>query len=143
MLFDIRRDLDEAADLVNKIELVRSQIYHLARVVDDAAIKKPGEELDKNPIDLEWNLIELRLGGGWGARLIEKLDHLASGLMSADFKPTDQQMEVHRLHEERLRSYQSRLDRLLSSDLAAFNNLLRRRNVPNIIGGAAGPSLDS
>ncbi len=35
MLFDLRSDLNNAADTVNQIELVRSQIEGLARLVDD------------------------------------------------------------------------------------------------------------
>jgi photosystem II stability/assembly factor-like uncharacterized protein len=142
VLFELRRDLDQAADLVNQVELVRSQIYNLARILDDTAIKKAGDDLDKKLIQVEENLIELRLTGGLGVKLIGKLNHLANGLMSSDFKPTDQQLEVQRLQEERLRSYQSQFDGLLSDDLAAFNDLLRKRNVSNIILGAAGPSLD-
>ncbi len=56
-----------------------------------------------------------------------------SFLMSADFKPTSKQAEVHKVLEERLRTHLSQLDSLLSKHLGAFNELLRKRNVSNII----------
>ncbi|MBI4476765.1 MAG: sialidase [Acidobacteria bacterium] len=140
VLFELRRDMDQAADLINQIELVRSQIYHLARVVTDPEIKKAGEELDKKLIDVEWNLIELRLTGRgqdgvrFGSKLINKLNYLANGLMSADFRPTDQQLEVQKDLEQRLRKHAADADGLLSRELGAFNELLRKKNVPNIVG---------
>jgi len=139
VLFSLRRDLDQAADVINQLEVVRSQIYSLARVIDDdAAIRKASQDLDKKLIDLESTFIELRLTGRqdqqrWGAKLVDKLNYLANGLMSADFKPTDQQVEVQKTLEDRLRTHVSELDSLLSRDLAAFNQLLRKGNKTNII----------
>ena len=42
-------------------------------------------------------------------------------------------LEVQKLIEEQLETAQSQLDELLDRDLAAFNELLRTRNVSNII----------
>ena len=83
-------------------------------------------------------LIELRLtgpdGARWATKLIEKMVYLANrGVASADFPPTDQQLEVLQLLEEQMATAQSQLDELLDRDLAAFNELLRTRNVSNII----------
>ena len=51
----------------------------------------------------------------------------------ADFPPTEQQLEVQKLMEEQLETAQSQLGDLLDRDLAAFSELLRTRNVSNII----------
>ena len=59
--------------------------------------------------------------------------YLASQLASADFKPTDQQLAVQKLLEERLASFQRQFDALRARDLPALNELLRQRNVPHII----------
>ena len=139
ILFELRRDLDTAVDVVNQIELVRGQLHGLTRVVDDAAIRKASDELDQKLIALEQNLVELRLTGRgqdgvrWGSKLLGKFGYLANGLASADFRPTSQQAEVQKVLEERLRSYASQLDDLLSRELGAFNELLRKRNLANII----------
>jgi len=138
VLFDLRKDLNNAADTINQIEIVRSQIEALAKIINDSAIKKAGEDLNQKLIDLEMNLIDLRLTGGqdgvrYGSKLISKINYLANGLASGDFKPTGQQTEVQKVLEERLRNTLSQRDGLLSKELGGFNDMLRKKNVPNII----------
>jgi len=139
MLFDLRRDLNDAADAVNRIEIVRSQIEALVRLVDDAGIVKAGTDLNQRLIDLEMNLVDLRLTGAgqdgvrYASKLMGKINYLANGLASGEFKPTDQQAEVQKILAGQLREHLGQLDGLLSQELAAFNELLRKRNVPNIV----------
>jgi photosystem II stability/assembly factor-like uncharacterized protein len=139
MLFELRRDLDAGADLVNQIELIRGQIDGLRTLVGDAAVLKAGDELDQKLIALEMNFIELKMTGRgqdgvrWGSKLLGKFNYLANGLMSGDFKPTSQQVEVQKVLEDRLRGHLSELDNLLSRDVGAFNELLRKRNLGQII----------
>jgi photosystem II stability/assembly factor-like uncharacterized protein len=138
MLVDLRRDLDSAVDAVNRIELVRSQLQNLGRIVDDAQVSKAAADLDQKFADLEMNLYDVRLTGAqdstrYGAKLVSKIAWLASGLASGDFKPTDQQLEVQKVLAEQLRGHLAALDGLVAKDLAAFNGMLRSRNVGNII----------
>jgi photosystem II stability/assembly factor-like uncharacterized protein len=138
LLFDLRKDLNSAADAVNRIEVARSQIEGLGRVIDDAAIKKAGEDLNQKLMDVEMNLIELRLTGGqdgvrYGSKLISKLSYLANGLAGNDFKPTSQQIEVQKVLKERLRNALSEIDGVMNSEMAGFNDMLRKKNIPNII----------
>jgi hypothetical protein len=138
VLFALRKDLDSAADAVNRIEIARSQIEGLGRVIDDVAIKKAGEDLNQKLMDVEMNLIELRLTGGqdgvrYGSKLISKLNYLANGLAGNDFKPTSQQIEVQKVLEDRLRNVLSEIDGVMNKDLAGFNDMLRKKNVPNIV----------
>jgi hypothetical protein len=65
--------------------------------------------------------------------LISKIGYLADGVESSDFQPTTQQVAVHDELKEQAATYQQRLKLLLQQDLAAFNALLRQRNVPNVI----------
>jgi hypothetical protein len=130
VLVELRGDMERAADLVSQIELVRSQIDGLARVLEDAAIKKTGDDFNEKLIALEQNVLDLRLTGRLARAaseptLMSKIAYLASELASADFKPTSQQLEVQKLLEERVTSYRDQLDKLLSRDLDAFNGLLR------------------
>jgi hypothetical protein len=124
---------------VNRVELVRSQLIGLCKIIEDADIRSSGEDLNRKLTDLEMDLVDLRLTGRgqdgvrFGAKLISKLSYLASGLASSDFKPTSQQLEVQQVLEERLHNTLDLLEGALSKELGAFNEMLRNKNVPNII----------
>ena len=138
MLVALRRDLNSAIDVLNRIELVRGQLDSLGRVVDDGAVKQAAGDLNKTFIDLEMTLIDLRITGGqdgvrYAAKLISRFGYLANGLSNADFKPTNQQAEVQKLLAERVRDTVTRFDALVAKDLAGFNDLLKGRNIPNIV----------
>lgn len=126
-LFELRRDMERAADLVNDIEVRRSQIEEAARFVDDQAIKKASDELNQKLIAVEKTLVELQPRAGGGSKLARKLSYLASEVASSDFKPTDQQLEVQKLLEERLATCERQFDAMRTRDLRAFNELLWQR----------------
>jgi photosystem II stability/assembly factor-like uncharacterized protein len=90
LLFDLRKDLENAADMVNQIEVIRSQLAGITALLDPAgadtrasepgavatgsqgaggggsdlaAIKRAADALDKKLIDVEENLIQRRLTG--------------------------------------------------------------------------------
>ncbi|MFN0180412.1 MAG: sialidase [Gemmatimonadales bacterium] len=135
----LHQDLNAAAAMVKRIEAVRVQLEGLARTVTDSAVIRSAATLGQQLIDLEMNLVDLRLTGGgqdgvrFGSKLISKLGYLGNGLASGDFKPTDQQLEVQRILEEQLRGHGTALEALLRAGLGALNDLLRSRNVTNII----------
>src|SRR5688500_17228580 len=138
-LVAIKNDLDQAADAVHRIEAVRVQLDAINRVVDDAAVKRAADSLQQKLIDAEMNLVELRLTGAgqdgvrFGSKLIGKLGYLANGIASSDFRPTDQHLEVQQLLNGQLREHLTVIDGLLAKELVAFNELLRQRNVPNVV----------
>jgi hypothetical protein len=91
MLVALRRDLNTAIDVLNRIELVRSQVESLGRVVDDGQVRKAADDLNKTFIDLEMTLIDLRITGGqdivrYAAKLISRFGYLANGLSNARFQ---------------------------------------------------------
>jgi photosystem II stability/assembly factor-like uncharacterized protein len=139
MLLDVRRDLDAAVDAVNSAELVRSQVYNLMKIVDDTELKQAADELDKKIIASEGNLVELRATGRgqdgvrFGSKLVQKLGYLAGGLASGDFKPTNQQLAVQKELQDRLKTWQGQLGDVLNRDLGAFNDMLRRKNLPGVV----------
>jgi photosystem II stability/assembly factor-like uncharacterized protein len=132
-LFELRRDMDRAADLVNGTETARSQIEALVKAVDDQTITKAADALNQKLMAVEENLVELKVRAGGGSRLARKLSYLASELASSDFKPTNQQLDVQQLLEERLATFRGLFDALRAGDLAALNELLRQRKVPHLI----------
>ena len=138
-LVAIRNDLSAAADAVHGIEAARVQVDAIARVVDDATVKTAAQSLHQQLMDLEMNLVDLRQTGTgqdgvrFGSKLISKLGYLANGIASSDYPPTDQHAEVQRLLSGQLRTHLAALDALLEKELAAFNELLKQRNVPNVV----------
>jgi photosystem II stability/assembly factor-like uncharacterized protein len=143
MLFDLRADVENAADVINSIEIVRSQLQSLPRLVEDVEVSKAASALEQKFIDLEMVLVELRSTGRgqdgvrFGAKLYGKLNYLAGGLMSNDYRPTAQQLEVKALLSEQVRGTQGRLATLVNTDLASFNELLRKKNLSTIIAPAS------
>ncbi|MGH9972045.1 MAG: sialidase [Pyrinomonadaceae bacterium] len=161
MLFELRKDLESAGDMVNQIELIRSQLYTIGSLLSEpgaaaaggssptvregsaassgASIKTAADALDKKLIDIEEDLIQRKLTGQgqdtvrWPPKLLSKINYLAGGLSGSDFGPTNQQREVHALFKQQLTSLRKRLDDVLSKDLDAFNRALRDRNIQNVI----------
>lgn len=138
MLVELREQLNEAADMVNAIEGVRSQIEGLARLTADPAVRKSAEEVNQQLMAAEMQLIDLRLTGGqdgvrYASKLLGKINYLANGLASGDFKPTDQQLEVQKLIQAQMQELRTQVDGLRSRIIAGFNEQLRARNLPIIV----------
>ncbi|MGH9873818.1 MAG: hypothetical protein ACRD9S_15315 [Pyrinomonadaceae bacterium] len=159
MIFDLRKDLETAADMVNQIEVIRSQLVGLITLLDPgtagagttgvtpappaggdfAAIKKAAADFDKKLLDIEASLIQRRLTGQgqdavrWPPKLISKINYLANGISSGDFQPTTQHREVYALLKAQLTTQRSKLDDAIGKDLDAFNKLLRERGIQNVI----------
>jgi hypothetical protein len=138
LLLSVRRDLDTAVEAINSAELVRAQINNLKNLIQDTELRKAADDLDQKVAAAEGSLVELRATGRgqdgvrWGAKLVQKLGYLANGLQSADFKPTSQQVAVQKDLEDRLKGSSGQLTDVLNRDLAAFNDMLRRANLPTV-----------
>jgi hypothetical protein len=139
MLYEIREDLNRAADAVHRVEDVRVQLESIARMVEDAVVKRAADSLQRQLIDVEMNLVELRLTGGgqdgvrFGSRLISKLGYLANGISSSDYRPTNQHGEVQQLLRAQLQGHLAVIEGLLTKEVAGFNQLLKQRGVPNVV----------
>jgi hypothetical protein len=138
MLFDVRADIDAAAETINTLESIRAQLQALRRLKADPGLAGPSTAIEQKFTDIEMKLQELRTTGRgqdgvrFGARLYSKLNYLASGLMSNDYRPTAQQLEVHTVLQQQLRAVQGEMNSLISSDLASFNEKLRKLNLSTI-----------
>ena len=143
MMLDIRDDMNTAADVINRIELIRRQIYDLKAIVkgrdDGEETAAAVDSLDAKLIAVEENLIQLKQTGTgqdavrWPSMLVGRLGYLAGNVAVADFPPTDQQREVHQVLKQRLQQSQSAFDAILQTDLPAFNRLLQARNLTSVI----------
>jgi hypothetical protein len=139
VLTELAREINRAAGMINQMELVRSQIQNLGRIVADRDVMQEAAAVERKLADLEMNLIDLRATGRgqdgvrWGAKLYGKFLYLANGLMSGDFAPTNQQLEVQKELEGRLRSLAGQFDAFQTGDLAKLNEQLRKRNLPIVV----------
>ncbi|MEO8678553.1 MAG: sialidase [Vicinamibacterales bacterium] len=138
MLVELRGSLNAAADTVNQIEMMRSQIEALDRLTADPAVKKAADELNQQLMAVEMNLVDLRITGGqdgvrYASKLLGKINYLAGGLSSADFKPTDQQLEAKKVIEDQLKGVQTQAEGLRARVLSGFNDQLRNKNLPIIV----------
>ncbi len=138
-LLAIKNDINEAAEAVHRIEEVRVQVDSIARTVSDATVKRAAEALGQQMMDVEMNLVDLRLTGGgqdgvrFGSKLLSKLGYLANGMSSSDFKPTNQHAEVQVLLNGQLRDHLAALDALIARELMAFNAMLAQRNMQGVV----------
>jgi len=139
MLFDLRKDLESAADMVNQIETIRGQLENLKPLLRSADLKSGADDLDKKLTDIEDNLIQRKFTGQgqdtvrFPPKLISKINYLAGGVSGGDYPPNTQQKEVQVMFESQLSSLRKRLDDVVSGDLANFNRMLREKNIGNVI----------
>jgi len=144
MLLELRDQSSMAADGINRLESMRRQILDLNALLGGDASKKgivsAGVELEQKLRDLERAFFDQRLTGGsqdalrWPVQLYAKISSLAGDVTSADFAPTSQAREVHAMIRQALTDQLARLDNLMSTEVAAFNRLLRDQNVGPIVG---------
>ena len=136
MVSEIMADRNRAAALVNRIELMRRQIYDLRPVLEEAGdaedVIEAGEALDESLIAVESQLIQMRNTGGgdgvrWPSMIVGQLSSLQGGVQTADFRPTDQAGEVHTILRQRLDDAESDLDAVIAGELAEFNRILQQR----------------
>jgi photosystem II stability/assembly factor-like uncharacterized protein len=143
----LREELNTAAAAVRRIESARVQLETLPRLTTDTAARRSAEAMSQKLIEVEMNLVELRMTGAgqdavrYGSKLISKIGYLANGIASGDFKPTDQHLEVQQLLGEQLRTHLAALNALMTGDLVALNDQLRAKNLPIIVDRGAPPSL--
>ena len=128
----LRDDLATVGDMINQTEILRRQIEDLKPRVGE-----PATALDTRLIGFEENLRQLRSSGGqdgmrWGAKLVEKLTHVASLLQDTDDAPTAQEIAVQQQFAAQIRELHSQFAGLLSQDVAGFNNLLKQRGLPEL-----------
>jgi photosystem II stability/assembly factor-like uncharacterized protein len=143
MLRDLKADIDSVADMVNTVELVRSQLASLARVTaggrDASAVKQAADALEEKLLHVEDRLIQRKLTGQgqdttrWPAQLVSKLTYLAGSVDGSDEAPTTQARAVQADYKKQIGALQAELDGVLEKDLTNFNRMLRDRGIQNVV----------
>jgi photosystem II stability/assembly factor-like uncharacterized protein len=140
----LRSEMDALAASVNQIESVRTQIASLEKQLGteetSKAIRKAADDLAEKLTGAEGKVLQLKLTGRgqddvrYPSMLLQKISYLAAEVSgSSDFPPTTQQVAVQAELKRQGEASQQEMLQLLSTDVAAFNAMLRERNIANII----------
>ncbi|MFZ0923396.1 MAG: hypothetical protein WA020_10035, partial [Candidatus Acidiferrales bacterium] len=139
----IRDEMDAMADTVNQIESVRAQLAGFENQLGDGqgskSLRSAADDLSSKLVELEGHMLQLKASGRgqddvrWESMLVEKIAYLGQGVSDSDFAPTTQQIAVNDELKQQVAQYRSETEQLMAKDVAAFNSMLRGRNIPNII----------
>jgi len=134
-LQDIRADADSAASMINRIESVRRQVLDTRDVLDGMGdqeeIVAAADALNEALIEAEQGLFQMRATGSgqdqirYPQRLMGRLSYLFNTVSIGDFRPTDQEGEVHLVLKERLRLIAEAVQAVMDEDLDDFNRRLQ------------------
>jgi len=143
MLRDLQKDFEAAGEIVNTIEVVRSQLANLIRLTasgrDAAWVTQEAGTVEKALLDIEDKLIQRRLTGQgqdstrWPSMLLSKISYLNGSVTDSDDAPTTQAKEVHADFKKQIAVLQQQLSGVLEKDLTNFNRMLRDRGIQNVI----------
>jgi len=151
LIDSLSNEMNGMVDATNQIELIRAQLSVLGAEIggdpNAASIRNAAEQLNTRLIEIEGHIVQLKATGRgqdqfrWTPGLTSKIGYLANEVEDADDHPTTQQVAVHDELKEQAATYRHQLRNLLGKEVADFNNLLRQRNVPNIVTTVAEPAL--
>ncbi len=143
MAMELLEDLETVAEMIDEIELLRKQINGMQALLKDKVdvedVIEKSKEVDDKLDELAGHLYQRKLTGGiqdplrWPIQLFAKVANLAGDVESVDFPPTNQMKEVHAMYKRQIAERRTQLDTILGTDLAALNDLLRTKNISNII----------
>jgi photosystem II stability/assembly factor-like uncharacterized protein len=150
LIDSLSNEMNGMVDATNQIELIRAQLSVLeAEIGGDpnaASIRSAAEQLNTRLIEIEGHIVQLKATGRgqdqfrWTPGLTSKIGYLANEVEDSDDHPTTQQVAVHDELKEQAATYRQQLRNLLGKEVADFNNLLKQRNVPNIVTTVAEPA---
>ena len=129
--------LNEVVVAINEIETIRAELAKLIELNDDAQIAAKVKELDDKILEVESGLFDVNMTGAREdafrapMKLYGRISALASdvGGFGADFKPTNQQVEVYNVFRKQLDDIQVQYQRLLNEEIPEFNRFLESRNL--------------
>jgi hypothetical protein len=144
LVSELREEMNALAVSVNQIESIRAQLADLQKQLgtDEAskAIRKSANEIAEKLTAAEAKVIQLQATGRgqddvrYLPMLLQKISYLADEVgSSADFAPTTQQSAVQQELKQQGDETLREMEQVVSKDVAAFNAMLREKNISNII----------
>ena len=139
LLMKLRDQITATDDTIIEIRSVRDQINALNKRLGDDPNGKPivdaGKALDKKMTVIEEALIQTKAKSGqdvlnFPVRLNNDLVALSGVVGSAETAPTQQSYEVDELLSQRLNEQLAKWNQIVSTDIPAYNNLVKQQEVP-------------
>ncbi len=136
MSLQLRDAMNSAVEMINTVELLKSELQKLRPTLKDAGEKEEAERLYRVAQELASALYDVHLTGAREdafrspMKLYGRLSALASDINGSgiDFRPTDQQAEVYTVLNERLQVVSNGFEELLEQEVSAFNEKLNDIN---------------
>ncbi len=139
MLKDLATDLASSTALTTGIENVRGQLRTLSgKLRGDAAnsdVRAAADSVEHRFMLVADSLVQQNPGAfyEWPQKLSAKVSYLASEIQASDHQPTTQARDADVFLKSQLKLVRSEYDVLLQRDLAALNDLLRKRGLAPIL----------
>ena len=143
MLQQLYKEINDITGEINKIERIKRQLLDLKAIIQTQKDKKEVlaaiDSVYDEFVALESKMIQLQTTGTgqddvrFPARLAERLGYLASVVAVSDFPPTDQDVEVHKILQQRLADYSNELSGLIEGKFADFLVLLAEHKIGVIV----------
>jgi hypothetical protein len=138
-MLEIRDDINAVARLINQAESIRVQLAQLKSVIGNDDAGKPvsvaADGLDARIVAVESRLFNITSTGRGQDMLrtpnqiLEKLAHIADVLSLADFRPTDQALEVMAELTKQIGEHRNQMKQIVETDVASFNRTVRDRGM--------------
>jgi photosystem II stability/assembly factor-like uncharacterized protein len=144
MSLQMRGELERIGTMIDRLEWIREQVEDaqafFGRDPSATEAAQAATDFRAQLLDVEGRLYDVNLSGAREdafrnpMKLYGRMSALASdvGSNGSDFRPTDQQGEVHVILLERLEEAQRLMDALLADDLPVLNAKLAERRFPVI-----------
>lgn len=142
LLIKIRDRVTETHDTVNHIRDIRGQMEALNKRLENdphaKVIADAGKQLDKKMTEVEEALIQTKSKSSqdvlnYPIRLNNQLVALGGVVSSADAAPTQASYEVFDMLSKRLDEQMAKWKQILSTDVPAYDDVVRKQEVPAII----------
>ena len=134
---ELRDAMNVAVNMINKIEMIRSELVSIKPSLHKRTDLKEAERLEKLALNISAQLYDVHLTGAREdafrspMKLYGRLSAVASDLNASgiDFAPTDQQGEVYEVLNQRLQQAKDEFDQMIEEDIVRFNEKLNNMDV--------------
>ena len=142
LLLKIRERVTQVHDAVNQIRDIRGQVNVLNKRLENdphaKVIADAGKQLDKKMTEVEEALIQTKAKSNqdvlnYPIRLNNQLVALGGVVSSADSAPTQASFEVFDMLSKQVEEQMARWKQILATDVPAYNDVVRKQEVPAII----------